>query len=379
MRARLQLLIALLLAVCLISWWGGQRRRARMSLMSRALTRSAAEEAAAAAETSAHAPASAECAAALAQLAATAPAAEWPPPCPLPVGSPLRAAFEAAGMPLVEPNCLAQRYDGAGERVLDWSAAVVDSFCAGIADGTVVGTYEANDVVWLAAALAGLPGMRGSRGLVLGSELPWVECLALEAGAAETWTLEYSTIASTHPRLHAKPYKVMAAERIAGTLPLADWAVSYSSLEHSGLGRYGDALNPEGDREAAHHAWCMLKPGGYFVLAVPMSCAADGYIQFNAHRTYGWKRLAHIAAGFELVGFPEKCACMGQDDNNKNNNIVILRKPAEHGLPPPPLTASDFDAAAARATVLAEEAASLLGRLWVAVSGKKKPVKCLFK
>ena len=263
-------------------------------------------------------------------------------------------------MPLVEPWCFAQRYDGAGERVLDWSAAVVDAYCAGVADGTVVGTYGAGDVASLAAALAGLPGMRGSRGLVLGSERPWVECLALEAGAAQTWTLEYSTIASTHPRLQAKPYKIMAAERIAGTLPLADWAVSYSSLEHSGLGRYGDALNPEADREAARHAWCMLKPGGYFVLAVPMSCAADGYIQFNAHRTYGWRRLAHIAAGFELVGFPDGCV-----RGRKNNDIVVLRKPAD-GMPPPPLLASDFAAAAARAKKLADEEAGVFGRMWTA-------------
>lgn len=45
--------------------------------------------------------------------------------------------------------------------------------------------------------------------------------------------------------------------------------ISYSSLEHSGLGRYGDELNPDGDIEAAEEVWCMLKKGGYFIIGLP--------------------------------------------------------------------------------------------------------------
>jgi hypothetical protein len=36
-------------------------------------------------------------------------------------------------------------------------------------------------------------------------------------------------------------------------------------LEYSGLGRYGDHLNPEGDVEASEECFCVLKPGGYFL------------------------------------------------------------------------------------------------------------------
>ena len=36
-----------------------------------------------------------------------------------------------------------------------------------------------------------------------------------------------------------------------------DAVVSFSSIEHSGLGRYGDALNPWGDLIAAAQAWYM--------------------------------------------------------------------------------------------------------------------------
>lgn len=48
-----------------------------------------------------------------------------------------------------------------------------------------------------------------------------------------------------------------------------DFVISYSSLEHSGLGRYGDELNPDGDIEAAEEVWCMLKKGGYFIIGLP--------------------------------------------------------------------------------------------------------------
>jgi hypothetical protein len=56
------------------------------------------------------------------------------------------------------------------------------------------------------------------------------------------------------------------------------------SLEHSGLGRYGDALNPWGDLLALARAWCVTKPGGWLYLGLP-SCG-DGYLS-NLHRMYG--------------------------------------------------------------------------------------------
>lgn len=134
----------------------------------------------------------------------------------------------------------------------------------------------------------------------------------------------------------------MAAERISGALPLVDWIVVYSSLEHSGLGRYGDSLNPDGDKDAMLHAWCMLKPGGYLLLGVPMTCSFDGFIQYNAHRTYGFKRLAYIASEFELVDFPERCI-----KGRVNNDLVLLRKPLGANSHKP--TAEDFAISAASA------------------------------
>ena len=50
-----------------------------------------------------------------------------------------------------------------------------------------------------------------------------------------------------------------------------DVAMSFLSIEHTGLGRYGDALSPYGDVDADKQVHCMLKPGVLFFLALPTS------------------------------------------------------------------------------------------------------------
>jgi len=76
---------------------------------------------------------------------------------------------------------------------------------------------------------------------------------------------------------------------------ILDAVFSYSSLEHSGLGRYGDPLAPYGDAEAVAEMWCSLRPGGLFFLALPSFNDVDRrrrcQIVWNAHRIYGYVRL----------------------------------------------------------------------------------------
>ena len=53
--------------------------------------------------------------------------------------------------------------------------------------------------------------------------------------------------------------KTNSAFRYAGTF---DFAASFSSIEHSGLGRYGDPIDPIGDLREMLKIKCMLKKGG---------------------------------------------------------------------------------------------------------------------
>ena len=68
-----------------------------------------------------------------------------------------------------------------------------------------------------------------------------------------------------------------------------DVIITFSSVEHSGLGRYGDPLNPDGDIETMNSIYNNLKKDGLLIWGAPV-CEKDGLV-WNKHRIYGPKRL----------------------------------------------------------------------------------------
>mmetsp|Transcript_23878 Transcript_23878/g.35035 ORF Transcript_23878/g.35035 Transcript_23878/m.35035 type:complete len:479 (+) Transcript_23878:40-1476(+) len=138
----------------------------------------------------------------------------------------------------------------------------------------------------------------GATGVVFGSVTPWVEGTLLELGAASVTTIEYTPIVTDNPRLQTKtPVELAQAYLDKATDPV-DFGVSYSTFEHSGLGRYGDPLDPWGDLRAMKQAKCLIKPGGILFLAVP---TGPDLLAFNAHRIYGRHRLPYLLNGWEVV------------------------------------------------------------------------------
>ncbi|KAL6738012.1 hypothetical protein Aduo_011608 [Ancylostoma duodenale] len=136
------------------------------------------------------------------------------------------------------------------------------------------------------------------RGLVIGSEIPWVEVFALRKGAREVLTVEYQklNIHGTDRVKYIHPMEL--AENWQKYEGKFDFAVAFSSIEHSGLGRYGDPIDPIGDLREVWKTACLLKPGGYFYLGLPRGQDA---LVFNLHRIYGTLRLAMVMTGFEWV------------------------------------------------------------------------------
>lgn len=118
-------------------------------------------------------------------------------------------------------------------------------------------------------------------------------------GAGRVTTLEYGFINSTHPRLDTILPSDFDEMYLKGTLPVYDGATSFSSIEHSGLGRYGDFLNPYGDVIAISKVWCSVKPGGHFVLA--LSFFETGHLVWNAHRFYAPKRFSLVTPNWQVV------------------------------------------------------------------------------
>lgn len=55
----------------------------------------------------------------------------------------------------------------------------------------------------------------------------------------------------------------------SGELDSVDFAFSFSSWEHDGLGRYGDPIDPWGDIKAVQRASCYVKPGENVPASLP--------------------------------------------------------------------------------------------------------------
>ena len=89
---------------------------------------------------------------------------------------------------------------------------------------------------------------------------PWIEVMLLELGAASVTTIEYNDIDTSVEKvkvIKSSDVKRMWKERGGNSSEKLnfDVTVTFSSLEHSGLGRYGDPLNPWGDLIASARAW----------------------------------------------------------------------------------------------------------------------------
>jgi len=130
--------------------------------------------------------------------------------------------------------------------------------------------------------------VRDKKILVIGTQTPWLEGILLAKDPEKIVTVEYGSFLSTHPLWTFIKPDVFREKFQNGTLDTFDVIFSYSSLEHSGLGRYGDPVNPWGDIMAVAETWCVSSPNAKLAIAVPtsVSLGAD-FIPYNAHRIYG--------------------------------------------------------------------------------------------
>lgn len=93
-----------------------------------------------------------------------------------------------------------------------------------------------------------------------------------------------------------------AADLLA--LPFADGSIASLScmhvVEHVGLGRYGDTLDPEGDLKAMRELMRVVAPGGTLLFVTPVG---KPRIQFNAHRIYAYRQIVDCFSGMKLREF----------------------------------------------------------------------------
>lgn len=85
-----------------------------------------------------------------------------------------------------------------------------------------------------------------------------------------------------------------------------------STLEHVGLGRYGDPYDVDGDIKTMRQAKRILNPGGHVILTIPY-----GYptVVFNLHRVYDQGRFNKLIEGFKPILL--KYSLLGKETNRK--------------------------------------------------------------
>ena len=78
-------------------------------------------------------------------------------------------------------------------------------------------------------------------------------------------------------------------------------------IEHVGLGRYGDPLDPNGDIKAIDELKRVTALGGYIIFVTPVGRPT---IKYNAHRIFSYEQIISRFSGCQLTEFS-----LIQDDN----------------------------------------------------------------
>ena len=219
----------------------------------------------------------------------------YPPPW---IPEEMVGAFTYGGRVQIRPwgSVLNDRYLEKTAMQHVWTRDTIDDWTMKCHNGELDGNYGVSEVRQLKLGL-GQMNLSGASVLVIGSEIPWVEACVLDAGASLVTTLEYGEIISEHPRVKTVTPSQFRA-RYSEYNEIFDAVVTFSSVEHSGLGRYGDAMNPWGDRQAIARAWCASKPGARLLTAV---MTGVDEIVYNAHRVYGPIMYPHLVANWEQI------------------------------------------------------------------------------
>ena len=174
------------------------------------------------------------------------------------------------------------------------------------------------------------PTLLGASVLIVGSQEPWHEAVALALGARQVVTLEYNNLTYSHPALLTTTPAAFAAALAGGASSYSgptsfDVVLALAAVDHDGLGRYNDPIAPDGDLLTmdAMRAWLKTgeqrrqerripRPGdsrgprqardapdsGLLILGVPIG---PDLLVWNLERVYGSIRLPLLLEGWKTI------------------------------------------------------------------------------
>ena len=151
------------------------------------------------------------------------------------------------------------------------------SFRPMLDDRTATTSFDAHYVYQGAWALRHLVANPPARHVDVGSQISWVACVA---AVAKVTFIDVRPFTGVLANLESRAGTALA-------LPFGDQEVDSLSclhvVEHIGLGRYGDPIDPLGTRKAVAELGRIVAPAGRLYLSLPVGRSR---VVFNAHRVH---------------------------------------------------------------------------------------------
>lgn len=135
----------------------------------------------------------------------------------------------------------------------------------------------------------------------IGSQIEFISVLASEAN----YVIIDPSIQPPGKIFTVEPGMVFMSQE-AQSLDFPDntflWATSLHAIEHFGLGRYGDTVDPMGDIRGVEEIHRVLQNQGVFVGSVPIVPEGEEHVSFNKNRKYSISLIKKILedAGFQI-------------------------------------------------------------------------------
>ncbi|MBN1898234.1 MAG: DUF268 domain-containing protein [Spirochaetes bacterium] len=130
------------------------------------------------------------------------------------------------------------------------------------------------------------------QGADIGCASGYFPAMQIACGIEKCDIFEIRDLKIEHPKIEVRIEDLSVKKTLK---PRYDLITCLSTVEHIGLGRYGDPLDPRGDIQMAENIFQLLKPGGIVLISFPVG---KGSVVFNAHRIYSGYRIDQLLKDF---------------------------------------------------------------------------------
>ena len=205
-----------------------------------------------------------------------------------------------------------------------WTSEIIDAGIQSAKESidSITPSHYPNAGKMIRDAINKVPSLdKNAKTLIGGSVSPWVESICLANQFTNITTSDYEVRKVEDDRI-----KFVHANELGDTK--FDLIISFSSIEHDGLGRYGDPINPYGAFNAVDEFHESLNTNGHLLCGIPTlpkevksqvtRVAAHRHIIFSENSV---KKLFRKFKILDVIGQPD-----GWIGNWQHQPIYILQK-----------------------------------------------------